>query len=409
MPTASYQAIWALLVYAWVSNYLVRMALGSLLPPIMQELGLAYASAGLLSAAFFIGYTAMQFPAGFLGDRFGRKRMLILGLATCALASVLTGLAGSFVALFAVRVLTGLGQGFLFSNDRVIIAATTPREKMALGQGVSFSGPGLGTTLGLLLAGALGELWSWRSVFFAFAAPPLIAALLLWRLVPEPERAAPEAGVSWPFSRVLRTRDFWLLGVSGMVPVYVQFLLATWGPLIFAELGITDLGRSASLASLQGLVAPLGLLLSGWLADRMHGTGLSRKVIIAVAALLMALALGGMASALHWRGPAWLLTALMLTASFGLWSSWGPAYAILGELFPPSVLGKAFGLYNCTCFVGAIAGPYLTGWIRDVTASFAAGLYAAGALALLGLVPVMALQPAFRLAKPAPLEAQRTP
>ena len=55
----------------------------------------------------------------------------------------------------------------------------------------------------------------------------------------------------------------------------------------------------------------------------------------------------------------------------------GPAWAILGELFPPSVLGKVFGFYNMTCFIGGVLGPYLTGVIHDATGSFAAGLYAA--------------------------------
>ncbi len=60
--------------------------------------------------------------------------------------------AGTFTALVLARLLTGLGQGGLFSNDRVIIAGSTPPARMALGQGVSFSGPGLGLTLGIVLA-----------------------------------------------------------------------------------------------------------------------------------------------------------------------------------------------------------------------------------------------------------------
>ena len=80
MAATPYYAIWALLVYAWVANYLIRMALGPLLPPIMTELGLSYSEAGFLSTAFFYAYMAMQLPAVALGDRFGRKRTLIAGV-----------------------------------------------------------------------------------------------------------------------------------------------------------------------------------------------------------------------------------------------------------------------------------------------------------------------------------------
>jgi MFS family permease len=397
MARPAYYTIWALIVYAWITNYIIRMAPNALWPPIMAELHLDYTLTGFLSTAFFYAYMGMQFPAGFLGDRLGRKRMLVAGLLLGAVSSLLTGVAGSFLTLFLVRLLTGASQGFLFSNDRVIIAATTPRNKMALGQGISFSGPGIGTTLGLLLAGALGVLMPWRSVFFVFALPPVLAAFLIWRFVPEPARAVAATDPRWPFRRVLRTGDFWLLGATGILPVFVQFTLATWGPLLFSEVGVTDLGRSASLASLQGLVAPPGLLLSGLLADRLRQHGLERKVVITVSQLLVAGSLVGMGAVIHARGAAWLLTVLLLSTSFLIWCTWGPAYAILPELFPPSVLGKAFGLYNCTCFIGAIVGPLLSGWIKDVTGSFAAALFAAAALALLSAGATLALHPAFRL------------
>ncbi|HET7876244.1 MAG TPA: MFS transporter [Methylomirabilota bacterium] len=400
-PKPAYYTVWALIVFAWVTNYVIRMAPGALLPPIMAEFHLNYTVTGFLSAAFFYAYMAMQFPAGAIGDRFGRRRMLVAGLLLGALSSVLTGLAGSFVALFGARLLTGLSQGFLFSNDRVIIAATTPREKMALGQGISFSGPGIGTTLGLLLAGVLGVVMPWRHVFFLFALPPLLAAFLIWRLIPEPPHAVVGAAPAWPFRRVLKSRDFWILGLVGTMPVYVQFTLATWGALIFGEVGVSDLGRSAGLSSLQGLVAPLGLLLAGLLADHLHRRGVGRKLVIALALGLVALSAAGMALVIHAHGPAWLLALFLMSASFFVWCTWGPSYAIFGELFPPSVLGKAFGLYNCVCFIGAIVGPPLTGKVKDLTGSFEGALFLAGALALLCAVLALALSPAWSL-KPGP-------
>src|SRR4026208_542824 len=212
MALPSYAVVWAVFVYVWIANYLLRMALSALLPPGLPAFQLSYAEAGLLSSAFFYAYTSMQLPAGVLGDRLGRKRMLISGVPLGGAASVLTGLAGSLTLLFAARLLTGLSQGFLFSNDRVIIAATTPREKTALGHGrprprgggavgqaLPFAGAGRGAPLGLVLAGALGALLPWRAVFLIFALPPLLSAVLLWRLVPEPPLATAPAAPAWPF------------------------------------------------------------------------------------------------------------------------------------------------------------------------------------------------------------------
>jgi MFS-type transporter involved in bile tolerance (Atg22 family) len=89
-----------------------------------------------------------------------------------------------------------------------------------------------------------------------------------------------------------------------------------------------------------------------------------------------------MAAVLHAGGPAPLLAALMLVGSFFQWSAWAPAYLIFGELFPAAVLGKAFGLYNTICFVGAIAGPLVTGVLKDATGSFAGALLGAAILTL---------------------------
>jgi MFS family permease len=375
--------VWSLLVYAWVANYLVRMALPPLLGPVMAELGLSYRDAGWLAAAFFYAYMAMQVPAGMLGDRIGRKRVVIGGLVLGAVASVLTGLAPTFLALVLARLLTGASQGCLFSNDRVIIAGCTPPASMAVGQGVSFSGPGLGITLGIVLAGALGEVLPWRGVFFLFAVPALLAAFLVGEFVPEPPRAA--AGpADWPLRRLLGVRDLWVLGLGSAMPIYVQFTIATWAPLMFAEIGVGELGRAARYASLQGLAAPVGLVAGGWVADLAARRGVRRTIVSVVALVLAAVGTAGIARVMQTKGSPAVLAGCILATVFCSWAIWGPAFAVLGQLFPSRVHGAAFGIFNTLAFTGALVGPVLTGALKDVTGSFTAGLYLAAAVGLGG-------------------------
>src|SRR2546425_9722639 len=111
-----YVLVWLLLIFAWAANFVIRTGFSALLPSIIAELQLSYARAGLLASAFFYAYVLMQLPAGLLGDRFGRRRILVLGLLGGALAAGLTGLAGSFATLFAARALTGAFQGTLCSS-----------------------------------------------------------------------------------------------------------------------------------------------------------------------------------------------------------------------------------------------------------------------------------------------------
>jgi predicted MFS family arabinose efflux permease len=397
-----YRVVWLLVVVAWISNYLVRMALPALLPPIIAELGLTYTRAGLLATgAFFYAYAAIQLPAGLLGDRFGRRLVLVGGLVMGGIASVLTGLAAGFAGLLAARITTGLAQGCVFSNDRAIVAAVTPRDRIALGHAISFSGPGLGLTIGLLLGGLLGSLMPWRHVFFVVAVAPVLAAMLIARFVPEPERRESRSGVSARLRSVLIQPDLWLLGLSGGAVMWAQYAVATWAPMLFIQAGIEGLDRAAVLASLQGLAGVLGLVVGGVVSDRARRHGVSHKVIATAGLAGTALALGALALVLQGQGSPAALLATVLGMAVCSWAVWGPSFALLGEVFAGDDVSTAFGLYNMICVLGAAMGPIVLGWARDVSGSFAAGCWISTGVALAGAVAALAVRPAFRLAAPA--------
>jgi MFS family permease len=385
-----YHAVWALLVFGWICNYVVRMAFSPLLEPIMAEFGLSHAQGGFLFSAFFYGYVAMQVPAGLLGDRFGRKRVLVIGVLLVAGAALVTGLSGTLAVLVLARLLTGLAQGMYFANDRPIIAAATPPDRLALGQGVSFSGLGVGTALGVLAGGALGELMPWRLVFLVLAVLPLCSATLIGRFVRDPGSPrciGPLARVSGAeVAAVFRLRDLWLLAIAGISPIWTQWLVGTWGPALFAEVGVQELGRSALYASVLGIAAPPGLLAVGALSDRvLRRRGTPRRTVITGGIAATALLAACMGWIVQTRGPAWLLVLVMFATSFCFWGIWAPAYALTAELAPRGAMGVAFGVLNSVAFTSSLVAPYVTGWIKDWSGSFAGGCYLA---ALIGVAAV---------------------
>jgi MFS family permease len=392
MGWQAYHTVWGLIVFGWVSNYMIRMAFSPLLGPIMAEFGLTHAQGGFLFSVFFYGYITMQIPAGLLGDRFGRKRVLVTGILLVAAATLLTGLAPTLGVLALARLLTGLAQGMYFANDRPIIAAATPRDRLAVGQGVSFSGLGLGTALGVIAGGALGEALPWRHVFLVLLALPLAAATLIGRFVAEP-RASPSLqapGVEPGATAVMRSREVWLLGLAGVSAIWVQWLIGTWGPALFAEIGVSELGRSATYASLFGLASLPGLFSIGFASDRLLRRGVGRPAIFAGALLAMSTLVVAMGWAVQVRTSAWLLAGLIFLTSFFVWGAWAPVYAFLSERYPPRVLGIAFGTLNAISFVASLLVPYVTGWIKDATGSFAAACYLAAVVGLAGIPVALA-------------------
>jgi MFS family permease len=194
MKWQRYHTIWLLMLLGWTIAYTDR----NLLSPIVaymiankiaffKDVAAPHALAGLMSTLFFAGYMAMQFPAGMIGDRVGRKPILVLSLAWAAVGTVLTGmLAFSMFGLLAARVLTGLGEGCYYSNDRALISEVTPPNLMGLGMGVSFAGLGLGL-VGASVGGAWTLSWAvkvwgpevgWYMPFYVMAVPTVIVTIM---------------------------------------------------------------------------------------------------------------------------------------------------------------------------------------------------------------------------------------
>ena len=123
-----YHTVWSVMLFSWITNYMVRAGLSPVLIPMMDDLSINYSNAGLIASALFYAYAMMGLPGGFIGDKIGRKMVLVICSIGWGVASFLTGIVSSFIALFLLRFLTGVVQGTYFSNDRPVIAFYTPRE-----------------------------------------------------------------------------------------------------------------------------------------------------------------------------------------------------------------------------------------------------------------------------------------
>jgi len=405
-----YHTVWAVMVFGWVANYMVRSGLSPVLIPIREEFGLTYAEAGLIGSALFYAYAGMLFPAGYIGDRLGRKIVLVICTFWWAVASCMTGLANSFSTLVLFRFLTGIGQGSYFSNDRPIISAYTPREKVGLGQGVSFIGLGTGMCLGYILAGFISALLGWRYVFFLFSIPSFVAAVLILKIIKEPEYRGPRIDTTHRteirFSMVFKKRDLWMLYIGGIPAIYAVWMAGTWVPAMFKELGVESLAISSLLASLLGISSIPGLIITGYLSDRMVKRTLGRKGLIGIEFLLMGLFmfLMGWAVRQHWSA----LTAAFIIFCFGFfaWGCWAPFYALVADIVPEEVQGTCYGLTNSINFIGSLIAPPLTGWIKDVTSSFEWGCYLTVILILIGSIFILGVSPPFRLKPEIPIQQQ---
>src|SRR3954453_16141697 len=188
-PLVPYKALWAVLLLGWIVSSSDRPLTGQVIAWMIENqsgfIGDASNPAtigGLVGSMFFLGYMLTQYPGGRLGDRFGHREMIIVSLLWAAVLTVISGLMAGLVAFVAARVLTGLGEGVFYSNDRTLIMNHTPVAKRTLGLGVVIAGLSIGLTVGIIATPLLigwgtsmgmgGD--AWRVPFFAFAVFTLI-------------------------------------------------------------------------------------------------------------------------------------------------------------------------------------------------------------------------------------------
>jgi len=384
---AYYYKVWGTLLFGWTSLYMVRVGMSPLLVPIMDEFHLSYADAGLLSSAVFWAYTFMQIPSGYMGDRWGHRRFLLFGTLCWSILCLLTGFVTSFALLLVARFLTGMAEGTYFGNDRPIISAYTPTAKMARGQGISAIGMGLGMGFGILFAGQIAEWWGWRTVFILYSIPSFLACFFVWKVIRDP------APASWHpdekevrFSIAFRSKSLWMLYIAHFGTMYMFWVLGTWSPAIFLELGVGGIGSSGIYAGMLGLIGVPALILSGVISDKLRQRRQNRYSHLAVCLLGMCIVTFLMGFGLDvGLSSAWFVVLLIL-GGLAVWSFFPPFYAILSDYVPKKILGTTFGAANTVGFMASLLAPWCTGYLRDQTGSFSWGFYVAGVVLLLGLI-----------------------
>jgi EmrB/QacA subfamily drug resistance transporter len=191
--------------------------------------------------AFALTLAALLLPMGALGDRFGRRRMMLIGFVVFVGAALWAASAGSIEELIAARALGGAGAAMYFPGTLATLTATMPDERRGTAIGLWAASASLGGTIGALVAGGLVEVYWFGSVFLATAIAGAAVGTMTWRFVPETSDPA-HANIDPP-GAVLS-----LVGVGGLV------FAITEGPVKGWTDALTLSGLAAAIIGLGGFV-----------------------------------------------------------------------------------------------------------------------------------------------------------
>ena len=153
----------SLLAAALFINYVDRGAVPTAAHLIQEELRLSPSQLGVLFSAFFWTYAFLQIPMGWVAERFGAQRVLAIGLALWACATMLVGLVHSFAALLLLRLLLGIGESAGFPTASKLLAASVPVASLGIANGVVAFAYQLGPAVGSYAGGLIMVHSGWRA------------------------------------------------------------------------------------------------------------------------------------------------------------------------------------------------------------------------------------------------------
>jgi AAHS family 4-hydroxybenzoate transporter-like MFS transporter len=163
-------------------------AMGFLVPPIAEELGIPLSAFGPVLSAGLFGLMIGAMGAGPIADRWGRRWAIIVSALVFGFFSLMTPQADSIGELVTLRFLTGLGLGGAMPNVVALASEYAPRRLQPILVTSIFAGMGGGAVLASLVGGALIPIWGWRSVFYVGGILPIALALVLIKALPESVR-----------------------------------------------------------------------------------------------------------------------------------------------------------------------------------------------------------------------------
>ncbi len=368
----------AVLLLVYTFNFIDRIVLGVLVPPIKADLGLTDTQLGLLGGtAFALFYTALGIPIGWLADRFNRVWIMTVALALWSAFTAACGLANNFGQLFLARLGVGVGEAGGVAPAYSFIADYFPPAQRARALGVHAFGIPIGSALGLIFGGVIASMVSWRAAFVVLGVAGLLLVPLQLFTVREPVRggldgrgtAKPQSASLADVARVLiRKPSFWGLSLAAASSSIMGYGLFFWLPSFFVRsYGLTLLDVSLYYGGITLVGGIAGVWLGGWLADR-YGT--ARKAAYAyVPAAALALCIpfyfvGVLSSAVSWS----LLVFIVPTALGLVWL--GPTISAIQHLVRAEMRAVASAIFLfVNNLIGLGLGTLLIGALSDALVS----------------------------------------
>jgi len=367
----------------YAAFYLCRVNMSIAMPGIMAEFGISKTAMGGVLTALFIAYAAGQFINGQLGDRFGARKLIFIGIIFSAIINIIFGFTNGVIAgMMLLWGLNGYFQSMGWAPVVKTIANWFPPNKRGRAGGLMGTSYQIGNAASWALAGLIVGSLGWRWAFWIPAAIFFLSGIhwfIRGRNAPE-EVGLPtieeenkgikkskvksdhHLGFVYTLGTVLKNPKIWIVGLGLFCLNIIRYGFMSWAPTYMFEVQQATISLAAYKAVAIPIAGCLGAIIAGRISDKMPG--LNRAKIAAAMLFLL-----GLFAFLYPKIPAnnWLLSLIcLLGAGF---MTYGPHVLMVGTMAMDFATRKAAssaaGFIDCLGYIGAALTGVGTGWLID--------------------------------------------
>jgi len=357
--------ILALLFLGWSLGNLDRYIMNYAVVSITGDLSLDASSTGIILSAFFLGYAIMQIPGGWLADKFGAKRVLLMAVIMWSIFTGLTAVAWSLTAMIVIRFLFGIGEGGFQPASSKIIATIFPKEERGRAMSIMLTSGGIVSLIVPLLAAYLLGTIGWRMMFIIIGAIGAIIALLYWKYINLPQEQAVQVerdeNVSPKVSlkELFKTPLMWNLIIAYFCIYAVNWGLVSWIPTYLQKNRGLDLMSIGWAQTIPAITTIIGVYGSGFIIDKLP-RGMDKilgSISCAVIGILLYLMFTAKSVSLFisYQTVVSIFIAFVITL----------LPAIVLKKLPSSITGSAMGVANTGGQLAGFVTPMAIGFMVD--------------------------------------------